>query len=68
MSHSRTTYDEIDSPGRMRVDAAAAGRALRLEPRDGLEPAGSSREGGKRDITVHEAAARIARALGLYLE
>jgi hypothetical protein len=79
MSRARTSYDEIDSPATMRVDAAAAGRALRLHRRDrlaeaavagapSLEYADFPREVPKREIAIDEAAARIANALHLHLD
>jgi hypothetical protein len=75
-SRDRTSYDEIDSPEEMRADAAAAGRALRLDRvaraaaagPPSLEFADYPREVGKREITVDEAATRIANALHLHLD
>ena len=72
----RTSYDEIDSPSAMREDAAAAGRALRLDRMAQAAAAGPPsleyddfpREVGKREIAVDEAAARIANALHLHLD
>lgn len=72
--HTRTSYDEIDPPAEMRADAAAAGRALRLDRVADVAGAGAPsleyddfpREVTKRDIAVDEAAARIASALNLY--
>ena len=79
MSSSHASYDEIDSPSAMRADAAAAGRALRLDRVDpvaeaavagapSLEYADLRREETKREITIDEAAARIANALHLHLD
>jgi hypothetical protein len=73
---THTSYDEIDSPAAMRADAAAAGRALRLDRVAEAAAAGAPsleyddfpREVTKRDIAVDEAAARIANALNLYLD
>jgi hypothetical protein len=76
MGRTRTSYDEIDSPATMRADAAAAGRALRLERISRAAVAGAPsleyddfpREVAKRDISVSEAAARLANALHLHLD
>jgi hypothetical protein len=76
MSRARTSYDEIDSPATMRVDAAAAGRALRLGRLAEAAIAGAPsleyddfpREVPKREIAIDEAAARIANALHLHLD
>ena len=76
MSRARTSYDEIDSPATMRVDAAAAGRALRLGQLAEAAVAGAPsleyddfpREVPKREIAIDEAAARIANALHLHLD
>jgi len=76
MGRTRTSYDEIDSPATMRADAAAAGRALRLERISRAAVAGARsleyddfpREVAKRDISVSEAAARLANALHLHLD
>ena len=79
MSRARTSYDEIDTPATMRVDAAAAGRALRLPRTDRLAEAAVAgapsleyddfpREVPKREIAIDEAAARIANALHLHLD
>ena len=51
----------------MRRDAAAVAKALRLGP-PSLEYADYPREVPKRQITVDEAAARIANALHLHLD
>jgi hypothetical protein len=82
MGRTHTSYDEIDTPAMLRADAAAAGRALHLPQITALDQvpmaavAGaralaydpSPREVAKREITVDEAAARIANALNLYLD
>jgi hypothetical protein len=76
MSRARTSYDEIDSPATMRVDAAAAGRALRLGRLAEAAVAGAPsleyddfpREVPKREIAIDDAAARIANALHLHLD
>jgi hypothetical protein len=76
MSRAHTSYDEIDSPATMRVDAAAAGRALRLGRLAEAAVAGApsleyddfAREVPKREIAIDEAAARIANALHLHLD
>jgi hypothetical protein len=76
MSGPRTSYDEIDSPATMRAEAAAAGRALRLDRVAEAAVAGAPsleyddfpREVPKRPIAVDEAAARIANALHLHLD
>jgi hypothetical protein len=68
----RTSYDEIDAPAAMREDAAAAGRALRLDrvaagtPSLGYDD--FPREVGRPEIAVDEAASRIANALHLHLD
>ncbi len=66
-SRARSSYDEIETPAEMREDAAAVARALRLGP-PSLEYADYPREVGKPEITVHEAATRIANALHLHLD
>lgn len=71
-----TSYDEIDAPAAMRVDARAARRTLRLEvvARAVAEGPPSLRyddhpvEVAKPEIVVAEAAARIAAALNLYVD
>jgi hypothetical protein len=71
-----TSYDEIDTPAEMREDAAAAGRALKLDRvataaaagPPSLEYADYPHEVEKREIAVDEAAARIANALHLHLD
>jgi hypothetical protein len=76
MSRTHSSYDEIDSPSTMRADAAAAGRALRLDRVAEAAVAGAPsleyddfpREVPKRAIAVDEAAARIANALHLHLD
>ena len=76
MSSGHTSYDRIDAPATMREDAAAAGRALRLDRvaeaaaagPPGLTYADHPREVAQRDIRVDEAAARIANALHLHLD
>ena len=76
MTRARTTYDEIDSPAVMRQDAAATGRALRLDRIARAAVAGPPsleyddfpREVAKREIPVAGAAARIANALHLHLD
>ena len=76
MTRTPTSYDEIDSPAVMREDAAAAGRALRLDRIARAAVAGPPsleyddfpREVAKREIAVDEAAERIANALNLYLD
>lgn len=75
-SRGRTSYDEIGTPAELREDAAAAGRALKLDPVAEAAAAGPPsleyddypREVGKREIAVDEAAARIANALHLHLD
>jgi hypothetical protein len=64
---SHTSYDEIDTPAAMRVDAAAVAKALRLGP-PSLVYDDFPREVVKGEITVDEAAARIANALHLHLD
>ena len=76
MTPARTSYDEIDSPAVMRQDAAAAGRALRLDRiaraavtgPPSLEYDDFPHEVAKREIAVDEAASRLANALRLYLD
>jgi hypothetical protein len=76
MTRTRTSYDEIDSPAVMREDAAATGRALRLDRIARAAVAGPPsleyddfpHEVAKREIAVDEAASRIANALRLYLD
>lgn len=75
-SRGHTSYDEIDSPAVMRADAAAVGRALRLDRVAKAAAAGPPsleyddypREVDKREIAVDEAAARLANALHLHLD
>jgi hypothetical protein len=67
MTRSSSSYDEIDTPAAMRADAAAVVKALRLGP-PSLEYADYPSEVPKREITVDEAAARIANALHLHLD
>lgn len=75
-SPRHSSYDEIDTPSAMRADAAATGRALRLDlvARAAAQGAPSlayddfPREVGKPVIEVGEAAARLAGALNLYLD
>jgi len=75
-SRGRPSYDEIDTPATMREDAAAAGRALKLDRVASAAAAGPPsleyddypREVEKREISVDEAAARIANALHLHLD
>ena len=75
-SRDRTSYDEIDTPATMRADAAATGRALKLDRVVKAAAAGPPsleyddypREVGKQEIAVDEAAARIANALHLHLD
>jgi hypothetical protein len=66
-SRSRSSYDEIETPAAMREDAAAVVRALRLGP-PSLAYDDFPSEVAKREITVDEAAARIANALHLHLD
>jgi hypothetical protein len=76
MPRAHTSYDEIGSPSEMREDAAAAGRALRLDRVAEAAAAGPPsleyndypREVVKREIAVDEAAARIANAMHLHLD
>jgi hypothetical protein len=76
MVRPHRSYDEIDSPGQMRADAAATGRALRLDHvvraatagAPSLDYADFPRDVSKREIAVDDAAARIANALNLYLD
>jgi hypothetical protein len=76
MASPRTSYDEIQSPADMREDCAAVGRTLRLDAiaraaeagPPSLEYAAYPREVTKREIEVGAAAARLAGALGLYLD
>jgi hypothetical protein len=76
MSSGHTSYDENDPLATMRADAAAAGRHLRLasvarvvaQGPPSLAYADYPREVIKREITVDEAATRIANALNLYLD
>jgi hypothetical protein len=75
-SRDHTSYDEIDTPAAMRADAAAAGRAIKLDRVAEAAAAGAPsleydaypREVTKAEITVDEAAARIANALHLHLD
>jgi hypothetical protein len=66
-SRSHSSYDEIDTPATMRADAAAVARALRLGP-PSLAYDDFPREVAKREITVDEAASRLANALHLHLD
>ena len=73
MTRTRTSYDEIDSPAVMRQDAAATGRALRLDRIARAAVAGPPsleyddfpREVPKREIAIDEAATRLAKAFYL---
>ena len=73
---SRTSYGEIDPPAAMREDAAAAGRALKLDRVAGAAAEGPPsldyddypHEVPKREIAVHDAATRFANALHLHLD
>ena len=75
-SSSHLTHDELDSVSRQRADCAAVGRNLRLERVARAAAAGPPsleyddfpREVPKRDISVSEAAARLANALHLHLD
>jgi hypothetical protein len=75
-SRHHTSYDEIDTPATMRADAAAAGRAMHLDRVALAAAAGAPsleyddypREVTKPEITVGDAAARIANALHLHLD
>jgi hypothetical protein len=76
MSREQTSYGEIDTPTTMREDAAATGRALRLDRIAEAAAAGAPslryadypREVAKPVIAVDEAATRIANALHLHLD
>jgi hypothetical protein len=76
MSSPHASYDEIGSPAELREDAAAAGRALRLDriARDAAAGAPSleyddyPREVAKREIAVSDAAKSLADALHLHLD
>jgi hypothetical protein len=77
---SNLVHDELGTPAEMAADCAETGRNLRLELR--MERAAQAAvaappsiryedyptEVGKREITVSEAAARIANALHLHLD
>ena len=74
---SRLTHDELPTAGEMAADARAVGANLRLERavRAAVENQPASlhyddypREIAKREITISEAAARIANALHLHLD
>jgi hypothetical protein len=75
-SRARTSYDEIDTPATMREDAAAAGRALKLDRVATAAAAGPPsleyddypREVTKPVIAVDDAAARIANGMHLHLD
>ncbi|NYG56319.1 hypothetical protein [Nocardioides perillae] len=74
---SHLAYDDLDSLAQMRADAGSAqahlprARALADAARAAVRPAPSirfedyPREVAKRDVRVDEAAARLARHLGL---
>jgi hypothetical protein len=75
-SGAHLVHDELDSPGSMRADCRAVGAHLRLDRAaraavarpPSLEYDDFPREVPKRDITVSEAAARLANALHLHLD
>ena len=72
----RTSYADLETPARMYADCLVVGDNLRLEraARAAVRPAPSihfedfPREVRKRDITVSDAAARLAGALHLHLD
>jgi hypothetical protein len=72
----RSSYDDLETPAQMHADCLRVGDNLRLERalRNAARPAPSiryedyPREVRKRDITVSDAAARIAGALHLHLD
>jgi hypothetical protein len=66
MTPARTSYDEIDTPSAMRADAAAAWEAVGGPPSRSRDEV--PREVVKGEISVDEAAARIANALHLHLD
>ena len=69
-------YDELSTPAQMRDDARAAASALSLgrivraagRPAPSLHYADYPREVAKRDVSVSDAAARLAGALHLHLD
>ena len=71
----RTSYADLESPAQMHADCLVVGDNLRLEraARAAVRPAPSlrfedyPRELPKRDLTVSDAAARLAGALHLHL-
>ena len=75
-SGSHLVHDELDTPGSMSDDCRAVGAALRLDRVARAAVAGPPsleyddfpREVPKRDISVSEAAARLANALHLHLD
>ena len=75
-SSAHLTHAELDSVSRQRADCAAVGRNLRLERvaraavagPPSLEYDAFPREVTKRELTVTDAAARLADALHLHLD
>ncbi len=76
---SRGSYDELASPHEMAADCRAVGRSLRLPKLERVARAAVSsapsiryedcpHEVAKREITVSDAAARLADALHLHLD
>jgi len=74
---TRPAYDDFATPEQMRADCVEAGRHLRLERAAVLALSADApslhfddypREVHKRDITVSDAAARLANALHLHLD
>ena len=72
----RTSYADLETPAQMHADCLVVGDNLKLEraARAAVRPAPSihfedfPREVRKRDITVSDAAARLAGALHLHLD
>ena len=75
-SGSHLVHDELDTPGSMSDDCRAVGAALRLDRvaraavsgPPSLEYDDFPREVPKREITVSDAATRLANALHLHLD
>ena len=73
---SRPAYDDFATPQQMRADCVETGRNLRLAgvaaravgPAPSIRYEDFPREVPKREITVSEAAARLAGALHLHLD
>ena len=69
MTTARLSYEELSSPLEMKDDCAAVARSLpTVPPAPSLHYADFPREVAKSEITITEAAQRIAAALSLHLD